>query len=47
MDITIPNLACKRCGWKWVPRKVDVRLCPNCNSPYWDKEKEVKAENEP
>jgi len=36
-------LECKRCGWKWSPRKKDdVRLCPKCKSAYWDTEKKKK-----
>lgn len=37
----VHELKCKRCGHTWIPRKNDVRICPNpkCHSPYWDKEK--------
>jgi predicted Zn-ribbon and HTH transcriptional regulator len=31
------QLKCKRCGYEWNPRKTDVRVCPKCHSPYWDK----------
>jgi hypothetical protein len=28
---------CKRCNHKWLPRKkVQIRICPKCKSPYWD-----------
>jgi rubrerythrin len=31
---------CLRCGHNWRPRKDDPPVqCPNCKSPYWDKEK--------
>jgi len=39
-------LECLRCFYKWQPRgkglngKVDVRTCPRCKSPYWDKKRE-------
>ncbi|MCP4653486.1 MAG: hypothetical protein GY858_08940 [Candidatus Omnitrophica bacterium] len=36
MEIDIPKLECKRCGWKWWPRKKDVRLCPKCKSARWE-----------
>lgn len=36
MKIKIYTLKCQRCGKEWVPRKVDVRLCPRCKSPFWD-----------
>lgn len=26
-----------RCSHKWVPRKPEVRVCPKCHSPYWDR----------
>jgi predicted Zn-ribbon and HTH transcriptional regulator len=37
MLIKVPMLTCQRCGWKWTPRKADVRVCPKCNSASWDK----------
>lgn len=30
---------CKRCGHSWYPRQPEVRICPKCKSPYWDKER--------
>jgi len=40
-------LECLRCGHKWTPRSkdktekstIEVRICPKCKSPYWDREK--------
>jgi predicted Zn-ribbon and HTH transcriptional regulator len=32
------QLQCKRCGYKWIPRKLDKpRECPDCKNRYWDK----------
>lgn len=42
MKINLVSLRCKRCGHSWTPRKAEVRICPNCKSPYWDKQKERK-----
>ena len=39
LKIEIFKLKCKRCDYEWVPRQADVRLCPHCRSPYWDREK--------
>jgi predicted Zn-ribbon and HTH transcriptional regulator len=39
MKIKIKELKCQRCGWKWIPRKSDVRLCPHCKSTYWNEPK--------
>ena len=40
MNYELPKLKCKRCGHKWAPRKEERPLtCPNCKSPYWDKER--------
>jgi len=40
MKINLPKkLKCLRCEHEWVPRQEDVRRCPKCNSPYWDKPK--------
>lgn len=30
-------LKCLRCGHVWKPKKTDVRTCPGCRSPYWDR----------
>ncbi len=37
MEIQIHKLSCQRCSYQWVPRKTEVRVCPKCHSPYWDK----------
>jgi len=42
MKIDVQQLECKRCGYKWVPRKPEVIICPKCHSPYWDREKKKK-----
>ena len=31
------RLKCWRCGWRWLPRKRDVRRCPKCGSALWNK----------
>jgi Zn finger protein HypA/HybF involved in hydrogenase expression len=40
MIIKINSLKCMRCEHQWVPRQIDVRICPKCKSPYWDRKKE-------
>lgn len=44
--ITVVELTCQRCGFKWTPRKAvaDVRMCSSCKSPYWDTPKTSKRE---
>ena len=37
MDITLSQLQCSRCSHRWIPRKREVRVCPRCHSPYWDR----------
>lgn len=39
MEIKIIKQNCKRCGHTWVARTSNIRVCPKCKSPYWDKEK--------
>lgn len=36
---TIKALKCKKCGWLWVPRRIDVKplRCSNCNNKNWNK----------
>lgn len=38
MKLKIKKLKCLRCGWEWIPRKTDVRQCPNkkCHSNLWN-----------
>ena len=36
--IKLFSLVCKRCGYQWNPRKPEVIACPQCKSPYWNKE---------
>ena len=38
----IKQLKCSRCNHGWNPRKMEVRVCPRCHSPYWDKERRGK-----
>jgi len=39
------QLKCKRCGYEWNPRKPDVRVCPQCHSPWWDRRKSEKMQD--
>lgn len=35
--IVIPTAKCGRCNQTWNPRKAEIKVCPKCKSPYWDK----------
>ena len=46
IKVNVVELECMRCGHEWYPRHkpdedsmIEVRICPKCKSPYWDKEK--------
>ena len=39
VKVKLPQLECKRCGHKWIPRQADVRICPKCKSARWDQTK--------
>jgi len=39
MKIKTKQTECFRCGHKWTPRKSEIRMCPKCKSPWFDKEK--------
>lgn len=41
MQRVIP-LHCTRCGHYWKPRNGKPKACPKCNSPYWDRDRQVK-----
>ncbi len=30
------KLKCLRCGYEWIPRKEDVRICPDCKTAFFD-----------
>lgn len=41
--IVLPKaLRCKRCGFRWVPRKTRITMCPECKTKYWNVPKEKK-----
>lgn len=40
MPIKITKLKCKRCLHEWVARKKEIRVCPKCKSPYWNKKRQ-------
>ena len=44
MQLSLTQIQCQRCSYSWVPRKAEVRVCPRCHSPYWDRKRgEVEA----
>ncbi|MFX0136903.1 MAG: hypothetical protein ACFFDN_24915 [Candidatus Hodarchaeota archaeon] len=43
MNYGLPTEKCKRCGHTWHPRSdKKPERCPNCNSPYWDKDYKIE-----
>ena len=42
MDTDRYKASCKRCGWRWFPRKDEVRQCPKCKSAWWDVAREKR-----
>jgi len=45
-EVTLPQLECLRCGWKWTPRGPRVTICPKCKSPYFDKPRKPGKERD-
>ena len=45
MKVKINLMECKHCGHKWLPRKAEIRQCPNpkCRTAWFDKEKVKKT----
>ena len=39
MKLTIKQVTCLRCNHKWTPRQKEVRMCPKCKSPWFNKPK--------
>ena len=45
--LEVKMLACKRCGYKWIPRKPELPVtCPKCRSPYWNYDRIYKLKKE-
>lgn len=52
IEIKVNAFKCLRCGHEWIPRveleqlkgeiKDKPRICPNCKSAYWDRERKNK-----
>ena len=42
--IALEGLQCERCGHIWLPMKPvsEIRICPKCKSPYWDRPRRNK-----
>ncbi len=38
---------CKRCDHDWASRLDKPMICPKCKSPYWDKDKIVRDDQNP
>ena len=36
-EIRLQKLKCLRCDHQWIPRIINIRVCPKCHSPYWNK----------
>lgn len=43
MKIKLVKMNCKRCGHIWHPKKTEIRICPKCKSPYFDRERKGKT----
>jgi len=37
--IKLEGYSCERCGHRWIFRNKDVRVCPKCKSPYWNRKR--------
>jgi len=43
VELKIKGYKCERCSHEWQPHKKEYPVtCPNCKSPYWDKERRKK-----
>lgn len=47
VKIVLTKLGCTRCKHEWFPRTTESpKVCPKCNSPYWDKPVKYKTVSE-
>ena len=42
MKMRLGKAKCCRCQHNWIPRTTDIRICPKCNSAYWNKPRRAK-----
>ena len=42
-DIKLPECVCLKCGYKWIPRVKDPRMCPDCRTLRWDEPLKIKG----
>ncbi len=41
MKVKLKVLRCKRCNHKWIPRKLEINICPKCKSALWNKNPKI------
>ena len=48
MDVKIDGKKCERCEYEWKPQTGNENpiRCPKCGSPYWNRPKTKKEEQE-
>ena len=44
-QLVLPIRKCIRCEKTWIPRKLDIKNCPKCNSSLWNKPRVRKPYN--
>ena len=42
--VKIPTLICRRCSKRWLPRTTEVRRCPACKSPDWNRPRPTRIQ---
>lgn len=42
MPVTITECECKRCGYRWMPRTAEPKVCPRCHSMKYLSPREPK-----
>lgn len=35
-QIQINQLECKKCNHKWIPRQINISICPKCKYKEWN-----------
>jgi predicted Zn-ribbon and HTH transcriptional regulator len=41
--LKVRGVACRQCGYQWVPRTATIRACPSCRSVRFDHPKKQSA----
>ena len=46
VKVVVYECTCERCTHKWTSRVGDPKRCPKCKTPYWNRPRKLKKDEE-